>query len=106
MHKKNGRQKITNFKIQLKVAMGLYFSLGSFKKLCMFQVYFIQKKSEKLSHKILECKNFLLNFLYLIIVRELPQTIVFKKKIHCIKSFIAASNFQIIQRKRLFFSSS
>jgi len=72
----------------------------------MFQVYFIQKNSEKCSLKILERKNFLLQFLLLIMVRELPQTIFFKKKMSFVKSLFAASNFQSIQRKRLFFSSS
>ena len=72
----------------------------------MQPVYFIQKNIEKFSLKIVECKNFLLRFLFLIIVRELPQTILFNKKRYGKVSFLAASNFLIIQRKRLFFSSS
>ena len=72
----------------------------------MFQAYFIQTNNKKDFLKILECKNFLLQFLLLILVCELPHIIFFKKKLRVLKSFLAASNFLIIQRKRLFFSSS
>ena len=72
----------------------------------MFQVYCIQTNNSEYSQKILECKNFLLQFLLLILICELPHIIFFKKKLRVLKSFLAASNLLIIQRKRLFFSSS
>ena len=89
-----------------QVAVHLHFSYMLFKNTGMFKVYFIQKNSKRFSLKIVERKTFLLQFLFLIIACELPHVIFYKKKLHALKSFFAAANFLIIQRKRLFFSSS